>query len=327
MDPSDPSKDRSEEEQEPEPEPDRETQAGGERGARRSAKRSLRLLIRCLVSFGFSIIGSFLFSLLIGIAALSIGNLSASTSVSVPSTCKILSSSVDIRSSKICELGLLNYKTKHVLYPSEKRRFQCHDDYYWASIFQVEYKEYFSGQTFQAVAEAPKEALPHYCRPDFSTAWLAQSKFKVNETYNCRYTLGNWKADIYSDNKLFNCQAEEPSLIELIRRLSILFIQSSLSYNVGARQMLRYTSVGVVTGILSGALVSFIGAFFLRSIQRLSLCISNKNGIGRAFATRFWRICLFVAYFSVLGWITIQYSRFIGLKKLVLGFGLKDWLI
>jgi hypothetical protein len=44
----------------------------------------------------------------------------------------------------------------------------------------VEYKEYFSGQTFQAVAEAPKEALPQYCRPDFSSAWLAQLKFKVH---------------------------------------------------------------------------------------------------------------------------------------------------
>lgn len=44
---------------------------------------------------------------------------------------------VDIRSSKICELGFLNYKAKHVFYPSEKRRFRCRDDYYWASIFQV----------------------------------------------------------------------------------------------------------------------------------------------------------------------------------------------
>lgn len=50
----------------------------------------------------------------------------------------------------------------------------------------MEYKEYFSGQTFQAVAEAPKEALPHYCRPDFSTAWLAQSKFKVHYFLWCK---------------------------------------------------------------------------------------------------------------------------------------------
>ncbi|XP_078163351.1 exopolysaccharide production negative regulator [Carex rostrata] len=323
MDPSDPSKDRSEDEKEPE----RERQTGVERGDQRTRKRSLRILIRCFVSFSFSVVGSFLLSLLVGIAALSIGNLSASTSVSVPSTCKILSSSVDIRSSKICELGLLNYKAKHVFYPSEKRRFRCRDDYYWASIFQVEYREYFSGQTFQAVAEAPKEALPHYCRPDFNTAWLAQSKFKVNETYNCRYTLGNWKADIYSDDNLFNCQAEEPSLIELIKRLSILFIQSSLSYNVDSRQMLLYAFIGVVAGILSGLLASFFGIVLRKSIHGLFLCISSKHCIDRAFATWLKRICLFVAYFSALGWLTIQYGQFIGLKQLVLGSGLKDWLI
>lgn len=89
MDPSDPSKDQSEDEKEPE----RERQTGVERGDQRTRKRPLRILIRCFVSFSFSVVGSFLLSLLVGIAALSIGNLSASTSVSVPSTCKILSSS------------------------------------------------------------------------------------------------------------------------------------------------------------------------------------------------------------------------------------------
>jgi len=44
---------------------------------------------------------------------------------------------------------------------------------------QVEYKEYFSGQVLHAVAEAPKEALPHDCRPTFGTAWLTKMKFKV----------------------------------------------------------------------------------------------------------------------------------------------------
>lgn len=44
---------------------------------------------------------------------------------------------VDIRSSKVCELGLLNYKAKHVFYPSEKKKFRCRYDYYWASVFKV----------------------------------------------------------------------------------------------------------------------------------------------------------------------------------------------
>jgi len=44
---------------------------------------------------------------------------------------------VDIRSSKVCELGLLNYNAKIVFSSSEKRKFRCHYDYYWASVFKV----------------------------------------------------------------------------------------------------------------------------------------------------------------------------------------------
>ena len=31
----------------------------------------------------------------------------------------------------------MNYRAKHIFYPSSKRRFRCHDDYYWASVLQV----------------------------------------------------------------------------------------------------------------------------------------------------------------------------------------------
>lgn len=47
------------------------------------------------------------------------------------------------------------------------------------TLFQVEYKDHFSGQTQVAFAEAPNEALPLYCRPNFGAAWLTQYKFKV----------------------------------------------------------------------------------------------------------------------------------------------------
>ncbi|XP_015083346.1 uncharacterized protein LOC107026776 isoform X2 [Solanum pennellii] len=69
--------------------------------------------------------------------AVFLGNLSISSPISLPSQCKIVSSSVDLRSSKVCELGLLNYKAKHVLYPSERKKFRCHYDYYWASVFKL----------------------------------------------------------------------------------------------------------------------------------------------------------------------------------------------
>ncbi|RVW93706.1 hypothetical protein CK203_043407 [Vitis vinifera] len=128
--------------------------------------------------------------------------------------------SVDLRSSKVCELGLLNYKAKHVFYPLEKRKFRCHYDYYWASVFKVEYKDSL-GQTRLTLTEAPNEALPLDCRPNFGAAWLTKDKFKVNETYDCWYASGISKVSIYQDS-FFSCQAKEPSTIEMIRRYSIL---------------------------------------------------------------------------------------------------------
>lgn len=53
-------------------------------------------------------------------------------------TCDLdVSAGVDLRSSKVCELGLLNYKAKHVFYPLERKKYRCHFDYYWASVFKV----------------------------------------------------------------------------------------------------------------------------------------------------------------------------------------------
>ncbi|KAK1432506.1 hypothetical protein QVD17_09403 [Tagetes erecta] len=51
--------------------------------------------------------------------------------------CKIVSNSVDIRSAKVCELGLLNYKARRVFYPSETQKFRCRYHYYWASVFKT----------------------------------------------------------------------------------------------------------------------------------------------------------------------------------------------
>uniref|UniRef100_N1QRB1 Uncharacterized protein n=1 Tax=Aegilops tauschii TaxID=37682 RepID=N1QRB1_AEGTA len=114
----------------------------------------------------------------------------------------------------------------------------------------VEYTEYFSGQTSYAMAEAPKEALPHNCRPDFGAVWSTTAKFKVNESYNCRYTLGSTKADIYSD-KLFNCTAEDPSIIEMLKRIFVLFSKFCKSKDFSSWWMLGYAAAGVVAGVIT----------------------------------------------------------------------------
>ncbi|XP_062186138.1 uncharacterized protein LOC133889698 [Phragmites australis] len=283
--------------------------------AERSQRRP-RSAVRGALGVVFTIAASFLFSFLVGIAGLALGGLSSTASVSMPSTCRILSTAVDLRSSKVCELGLLKYRAKHIFYPSSNRRFRCHDDYYWTSIFQVEYTEYFSGQISYAVAESPKEALPYNCRPDFCVAWSTTLKFKVNESYSCRYTLGSNKADIHSD-KLFNCTAEEPSTREMLKRILILFSESYMSEDFSSERMLGYVAAGVVLGMLSSMFITIL----LRSFYGLLLAAARwavrKHSI-RVFAGRVKRACLLVAYVSAVGWITLQYSKFIGLKELLL---------
>ncbi|GFP79348.1 hypothetical protein PHJA_000078300 [Phtheirospermum japonicum] len=117
--------------------------------------------------------------------AVLVGNLSIWSPISVHSRCRIVSSSVDLRSSK------------------------------------VEYVDH-SGQARLALAEAPNEALPYNCRPSFGAAWLTKDKFKVNGTYECWYTLGISKVNI-NHKGLFDCPAEYPSTFEMIKRYYILY--------------------------------------------------------------------------------------------------------
>lgn len=132
-----------------------------------STKKSLKyILFRLILALVFPIFLFFFLSFSIGLVAIFLGELSASSSIFVQSQCKIVSSGkfiylfiylgfnidylniffflvdkicsgVDIRSSKVCELGVLNYKAKRVFYPFERSKFRCRYDYYWASVFKV----------------------------------------------------------------------------------------------------------------------------------------------------------------------------------------------
>ncbi|XBI69981.1 hypothetical protein VPH35_064582 [Triticum aestivum] len=267
-------------------------------------RRWCGITVRGALVMLFPIAVSFLFSFLFGIAGLLLGGLSSNASVSMPSTCRILSTA------------------KHVFYPSSNRRFRCHDDYYWASVFEVEYTKYFSGQTSYAMAEAPKEALPHNCRPDFGAVWSTAAKLKVNESYKCRYTLGSTKADIYSD-KLFNCTAEDPSIIEMLKRIFVLFSKFCKSKDFSSWWMLGYAAAGVVAGMLSSILIT-VAVRILRGVFLAAARRAVSNHSIRVFAYRFKRACLLVAYISFVGWITLQYSKMVGLKELVLDFKLLE---
>ncbi|KAH6759855.1 exopolysaccharide production negative regulator [Perilla frutescens var. hirtella] len=232
-----------------------------------------RSLFRSFFAVALTFVIVLLLSFSVLYLAVLIGNLSIWSPIAVQSRCRIVSSSVDLRSSKVCELGLLNYKAKHVFYPFERKKYRCHYDYYWASVFEVEYIDH-SGQARSAFAEAPNEALPDNCRPSFGAAWLTKDKFKVNETYECWYSLGISKVDINNEG-LFNCQAEDPSTVEMLKRYSILFTRLLKSWfsSWGSVYLWRWDLIaGALSGFLMSLLsVTLIGVFYplIAIIRRL----------------------------------------------------------
>lgn len=276
---------------------------------------SRRSLFRSFFAVALAFLIVLLLSFSVLYLAVLIGNLSIWSPISLQSRCKIVSSSVDLRSSKVCELGLLNYKAKHVFYPFERKKYRCHYDYYWASVFEVEYIDH-SGQARSALAEAPNEALPDSCRPSFGAAWLTKDKFKVNETYECWYTLGISKVNIDNEG-LFNCQAEDPSTVEMLKRYSILSTRLLKSWfsSWGSVYLWRWDLIaGAVAGFIMSLLsVALIGVLYplIYIIRRLFASRTSTSYPSTVFLKR---ACFFAVYFSFMSWVTIQYLKKLGLS-------------
>ncbi|EXB49813.1 hypothetical protein L484_006351 [Morus notabilis] len=283
----------------------------------RASKRNFPFLIlRWSLALILHTLSFFVLSFFVGLVAIFLANSSVSSPISVPSQCKIVSSSVDLRSSKVCELGLLNYKAKHVFYPFGKNKFRCRYDYYWASVFKVEYKDLSSGVNRFASAEAPNEALPLNCRPNFGAAWLNKDKFKVNETYDCWYTHGIPKVSL-PDDGFFSCQANDPSTFEMIKRYSILSVKVLQSWLL-SREKSKHWRWDVLAGVFVGFSTSLISITFVVFLRQLkSSLFSAAKSLLRAFLRiTFTRACFLVVYFSVMAWLAVQYGKRIGLLEI-----------
>ncbi|KAL5794589.1 hypothetical protein ACOSP7_003183 [Xanthoceras sorbifolium] len=268
------------------------------------------VLLRLILTLVFPILAFFSVSLLIGVVAILFLELSVSSSMIVPSQCKIVSSSVDIRSSKVCELGVLNYKAKRVFYPFERSKFRCRYDYYWACVFKVEYTDHSIGQTRLALAEAPNEALPLNCRPNFGAAWLTKHKFKVNETYDCWYTSGISKVSLYRDG-FFSCHVKDPSTIEMISRYLILSMKILQSW-FGSKRRAKYWRWETVAGVVTGFFTSLITISCVRIFQQMK---SWMFAPGR-YTICYKRACFLVVYLFVICWLAIQYLERLGLVQI-----------
>ncbi|XP_065877963.1 uncharacterized protein [Euphorbia lathyris] len=228
-------------------------------------------LILALIFFTFLLFSS---SMFIAFISVLFGHLSITSPIYFPSQCRILSSSVDLKSSKVCELGLLNFKAKRVFYPFEGSKFRCRYDYYWASVFEV------------------------------------------NKTYDCWYTVGFSKVSLYPDG-FFPCQAKDPSIIEMMRRYIVLFIKSWFEQK---KAKTNEWMLGAVGGIVAGFLTSVISVKLI-SILRLMKSRLAQTYIAQLVATTIQmiflrRACFLVAYFSVVGWLVIQYGKRLGIPEI-----------
>ncbi|CAN7013612.1 hypothetical protein IGI04_012885 [Brassica rapa subsp. trilocularis] len=233
------------------------------------------LALRFCTAIVFSIIGFFFLSFLFGILVILLSELwvsSSSSSASLVSRCKIVSSSVDLRSSKVCKIGLLNIKEQHVFYPFERDKFRCRYDYYWASVFKVEYTDHLMGQTRLAFSEAPNKALPPECRPNFGAALLTKDNFKA--------------------------------------RFSKL-LRSWLSVN-GRRKYWRYDVIaGIVSGFSTSIITVFIVSILRHAKSWFPrACCSVRSQLSKVnLLVQVKRACLVVVYFSILGWMVTQYLK------------------
>lgn len=263
-----------------------------------SKKVSPRFLFRIPFLLLFSISAFFLLLLLFGLAAVFLREFPIPNLISVPSQCKIVSSSVDLRSARVCEVGFLKYKARSVFFPSEKNDYRCHNVYYWTSVFKVEYKDHSSGQTRFAFTEAPNEALPLNCRPNFSVAWLTKVRFKVNETYNCWYTFGISKVKLYQDS-FFSCQTKETSTIELIEQ-HLMLTAKILYLWFSSSKMASYLRWGTVASAITGFSTPLIIISSVRILQQ------SKS---RLHIICLKRVSFLLVYLSFTGWLGYQYWK------------------
>ncbi|XP_004512397.1 uncharacterized protein [Cicer arietinum] len=277
------------------------------------------ILIRWIIAIILPFIFLFSVPFLLGLLLLMLADFSVPNPISLPSHCRIVSTGVDIRSSKICELGLSNYKAKDIFRHFERSKFRCRYDYYWASVFKVEYKDHFSGQRQFAFAEAPSEALPLYCRPNFGAAWLTQYKFKVNETYDCWYTSGISKVHLYQDN-LFGCRADEQSTIEKIIQYSTQAMEMINYWISDIGRRVKYWRWEVIVGVVSGFATSLISITFIMFLKLLLSSLRQSFAAWilswRVNAVLIRRTCFFFAYLSFVGWLAIEYGKRLGLMDI-----------
>ncbi|GAB2230292.1 hypothetical protein Droror1_Dr00014553 [Drosera rotundifolia] len=147
---------------------------------------------------------------------------------------------------------------------------------------------------------------------------LTKYKFKVNESYDCWYASGLSKIEIYQDD-YFGCQGNDPSAVEMIRRYYILSTRM-LNSRLSRKKMPSELGWGLIIGTTSGFFSSLIWAALFKMIQPTIFWFLRVTGL--AMGALFHRLVVgralfLLAYFSIVGWLTIEYGKRLGIPLLL----------
>lgn len=176
-----------------------------------------------------------------------------------------------------------------------RSKFRCYFEYYWASVFKVEFKPYSSELPVRAVSEVPKAALPAYCRPGFGGVWILREMYQVNRTYPCKYTPGHLEMVDIAEDLFANCKAEKVSALSLFKQawMVLLFSDqwSTSQSGIVARKALSYISFAACYSVIITGFARIV--CFIRSMLYGPDSLSNIDKV--YFEVRLQLTCMFMA--------------------------------
>lgn len=270
---------------------------------RKGRTKQLRLL-RWWLTCGLIVFVSMFSGLVFGVAGFVLSNLPASPPPKpsqVSTDCRILSSGIDLRSSKICTpRSLSNAEGKIKI-----RKFRCYFEYYWASVFKVEFKPYSSNLLVEAVSEVPKAALPASCRPGFGPVWILKEKYQVNVTYPCKYSLGSSGMVDMADDLFAKCKSEKVTILNLIKQsLTALFFSEQWIFSSRSQAGLVFRKA--LNAILFAAGYSVLVTGFARTVCEMRSMLYGSNSFSVVekvyFEVRLQITCMLMATLVGASW-------------------------
>jgi hypothetical protein len=184
-------------------------------------------LARWWLACALVLVVSLIMAILLGYSAFLLSTIPPAKLSLLSTSCKIISKGVDLRSAKVCELKYVTHMpTISSSGHTGRSKLRCYFDYYWTSVFKVEFRPHFSEAAVEAAAESPAEVLPIDCRPDFRTVWHAKERFQINEDYPCKYNPSNLQRVELVQNFTGNCTVEEPPMSTISRHFWTLYVLS-----------------------------------------------------------------------------------------------------